>query len=65
MCIPSNDAIFILGTMCLINGWGRPGMKIPQVCVDVIRLPSGRLIVMGFLAKWMLCTGAPAIKKLM
>ena len=63
MCILSNDAVFILGTMHPINKWGKPGMKISHVCVDVICLPLGRLMVMGFLAKRMLCTGAPTITK--
>ena len=63
MCMPSNDAIFILGTMCPINGWGRPGIKISHMCVDVILFPLGRLMVIGFVATHMLCAGAPAISR--
>ena len=63
MCMPSNDAIFILGTMCPINGWGRPGVKISHMCVDVILFPLGRLMVIGFVATHMLCAGAPAISR--
>ncbi len=63
MRMPSNDAIFILGTMCPINGWGKPGIKISHMCVDVILFPSSRLMVIGFVATQMLCIGAPAITK--
>ena len=61
--MPSNDTIFILGTMCPINRLGRPGIKISHMCVDVIRFPLGRLMVIGFVARRMLCAGAPAITK--
>ena len=63
MRMPSNDAIFILGTMCPINVWVRPGIKISHMCVDVICFPLGRLMVIGFVAMWMLCARAPAIMK--
>jgi hypothetical protein len=59
--MPSNDAIFILGTICPINGWGRMGIKMSHMCVDVIRFLLGRLTVIGFVAMCMLCAGAPAI----
>jgi hypothetical protein len=58
------DAIFISGTMCLIKVCGRPGMTISHVCVDVIRLPSGRLILIGLRATRMLFAGAPAMTKI-
>ena len=62
--IPSRDAIFISGTMCPTKVCGRPGMTISHVCVDVIRLPSGRLILIGLRATWMLFAGAPAMTKI-
>ena len=63
MRMPSNDTIFILGTMCLINRLGRPGIKISHMCVDVICLSLGRLMVIGFVTTWMLCARALAITK--
>ena len=33
------------------------------MCVDVIHFPSGRLMVIGFVATGMLCAGALAITK--
>ena len=62
--IPSRDAIFISGTMCPTNGCGRPGMTMSHVCVDVIRLPSGRLMLIGWRAAQMLLAGAPAMTKI-
>jgi len=62
--ILSRDAIFISGTMCLTKVCGRPGMMISHVCVDVIRLPSGRLILIGLHATQMLFAGAPAMMKI-
>ncbi len=59
--MPSKDAIFISGTMCPINICGRPGMSTSQMCVDIIFLPSERLMCMGFVAMRMLLAGAPAI----
>ena len=38
-------------------------MKISHMCVDEICLPLGRLMVMGFLTKRILCDAAPAITK--
>jgi hypothetical protein len=62
--MPSKDAIFMSGTICLISLWGMPGMSTSQMCVDTIYLPLGRLMCMGFVAMQMLSAGAPAITKI-
>ena len=38
------------GTMCPVNVVGSPGISMSHMCVDLICLPSGRLIVSGFIA---------------
>ncbi len=56
-----SEAIAKFGTMCSISIVGRPGMWISQMCVDFTCLPSGRLIVSGFVAGLLFFTSTPSM----
>ncbi len=49
------------GTMCPVSVVGRPGMSISQMCVNLTCLPSGRLIVSGFVAGLLFFTSTPSM----
>ena len=48
--IPISDATVRSGTMCPSNTYGNPGISRSQICVDFTLVPSGQLIVRGFVA---------------
>ena len=52
------------GTMCPVNVVGSPGISMSHMCVDLICLPSGRLIVSGFIAGHLFFTSAPSMTKI-
>ena len=52
------------GTMCPVNVVGSPGISMSHMCVDLICLPSGRLIVSGFIAGRLFFTSAPSMIKI-
>ena len=52
------------GTMCPVNVVGSPGISMSHMCVDLICLPSGRLIISGFIAGRLFFTSAPSITKI-
>lgn len=52
------------GTMCPVNVVGSPGISMSHMCVDLICLPSGRLIVSGFIAGRLFFTSAPSMTKI-
>ena len=52
------------GTMCPVSVVGRPVMSISQMCVDLTCLPSGRLIVSGFVAGLLFFTSTPSMKNI-
>ena len=53
-----------LGTMCPVNVVGSPGILMSHMCVDLICLPSGRLIVSGYIAGRLFFTSAPSMIKI-
>jgi hypothetical protein len=57
--IPMRDTTFSKGMMFPFKTVGRPGIIILQICVDIICLPSGKLIVRGFLATSFLTMSRP------
>ncbi len=59
-----SDAIDRLGTMCPVSTIGSPGIVTSQQCDDLIFEPSGRLIVIGFVAIRLLITGVPSMMKI-
>ena len=62
--IPINDAIARCGTMCPVKTCGKPGIVISHTCVDLTFLPSGKLIVSGFVAGLLFTTSTPSIIKI-
>ena len=52
------------GTMCPVNVVGSPGISMSHMCVDLICLPSGRLIVSGFIAGRLFFMSAPSMTKI-
>ena len=64
MRTPINDAINRLGTMCPVSILGRPGMVMSQQWVDLIFVPSGRLMVSGFVPIRLFSTGLPSMMKM-
>ncbi len=62
--MPNSDAISIPGTMCPVNTVGRLGMVILHICVDLTRLPSARLIVIGLMVGFIFSMGVPSITKI-
>ncbi len=52
------------GTICPVNVVGSPGMSISHMRVDLICLPSGRLIVSLFLAIRLFFAMAPSMTKI-
>jgi hypothetical protein len=52
------------GTTCPVNVVGSPGISMSHMCVDLICLPSGRLIVSGFIACRLFLTSAPSMIKI-
>ncbi len=62
--VASNDVCDNCGTMWpVVISSGSHGMSRLQVCVDWILLPSGRVILMGFLATCLFVTGASSFRK--
>ena len=61
---PINDAIDRLGTMCPVSISGSPGIVMSQQCVDLIFVPSGRLMVSGFVAIRLFSTGVTSMMKM-
>ncbi len=59
--IPKSDAIAKFGTICPVNVVGSPGMLMLHICVDLTCLPSGRLIVNGFVAGRLFLTLTPSM----
>ncbi len=59
--MPKSEAMAKFGTMCpvSVSVVGRPGMSISQMCIDFTCLPSGRLIVSGFIAGLLFFTLIP------
>jgi hypothetical protein len=62
--IPKSEEMAKCGTICPVNVVGSPGMSVSHMCVDLICLPSGRLIVIGFLAVHLFFTAAPSMTKI-
>ena len=52
------------GTMCPVNVLGSPWISMSHMCVDLICLPSGRLIVSGFNAGRLFFMSAPSMTKI-
>ena len=52
------------GTMCPVNVVGSPGISMSHMCINLICLPSGRLIVSGFIAGRLFFTSAPSMIKI-
>ena len=46
--IPTSDSTVSLGTMCPSNTCGNPGISRSHICVDFTIVPSGKLILRGF-----------------
>ena len=61
---PISDAIDRLGTICPVSITGSPGIVMLQQCDDLIFVPSGRLMVSGFVAILLLLTGVPSMMKI-
>ncbi len=59
--IPKSDAIAKFGTICPVNVVGSPGMLMSHICIDLTCLPSGRLIVNGFVAGRLFSTLTPSM----
>ena len=59
--MPINDVIDSFGTKCPNNTIGSPGNVMSQVCVDFTFVPSGRLIVIGFIAGHRFLHGVPSM----
>jgi hypothetical protein len=59
--MPKSEAMAKFGTMCSVSIVGRPGMSISQLCIDFTCLPSGRLIVSGFVAGLLFFTSTPSM----
>ncbi len=49
------------GTMCPVNVVGSPGISMSHMCANLSCLPSGRLIVRGFIAGRSFFTSDPSI----
>jgi hypothetical protein len=62
--IPINDAIVNLGTTCPTSTFGRPGIVMSHVCVDLTFVPSGRLMVSGRMAGRKFLHGVPSMMKI-
>jgi hypothetical protein len=62
--ILTRDAIAKYRTMCLVRTVGRPGMLLLNMCNDVSRCPSGRLIISGFVAGHLLKMSTPSVMKI-
>jgi hypothetical protein len=58
------DATFSKGTMCPVKTVGSPGIIMLQICVDIICLPSGKLIVRGFFVTHLLTMSRPSMMKM-
>ena len=50
--------------MCPVSISGSPGMVMSQQCVDLIFVPSGRLMVSGLVAICLFSTGVPSMMKM-
>ncbi len=61
--MPMRDAIFNSGMICPVSV-GKCGMFTSQTCVDLIRRPSGRLTVSGFIANLLLSTPMQSMMKM-
>jgi hypothetical protein len=48
--IPISNATVRSGTMCPSNTYGNPGISRSHTCVDFTIVPSGKLILRGFVA---------------
>ncbi len=62
--IPMRDAIFNDGTMCPVNFIGSTGMMMSHACVDQIVVPSGNLILSGFIGTHLLSTSVSSMMKM-
>jgi hypothetical protein len=62
--MPIREAIVIPGTICPINIFGRPEMMMSQMWVKETLLPSGKLMVIVWLARRRLLTGVPLVMKI-
>ena len=61
---PIKDAIDRLGTMCPVSISGSPGIVMSQQWVDLILVPSGKLMVRGLVAIRLFSTGVPSMIKM-
>ena len=61
---PISNAIYKLGMICPVSTIGNPGIVISQPWVDFIFVPSGRLMVSGFVARRLLFTGVTSMMKM-
>ena len=59
-----SDAIDRLKTMCPVSILGNPGIVMSQQWVDLIFVPSGRLMVSGFFVIRLFLTGVPSMMKM-
>ncbi len=62
--IPNSKAIPRLGMICLVRGCSSPGTTTLHVWVEHTFLPSGRLIVIGFVVDRLLRAGASSLMKI-
>ncbi len=50
--------------MCPVSVTGNPGILMSHACIDLTFLPSGRLMVRGFVATCLFATSTPSITKM-
>ena len=62
--MPIKEAMARWGTMCPVKMVGRPGIAISHLCVERTMLPSGKLILSGFLDSRLLSTSTPSMIKI-
>ncbi len=59
--MPTSDATVKSGIICPSSIVGKPGSSKLNLCVDLTTLPSGKLIVRGFVAGQIFFIGVPFI----
>ena len=62
--MPISEAIVRCGTMCPVRITGNPGMLMSHSCVEVIRRPSGRLILIGLVVMRLFWTLSVSMTKM-
>jgi hypothetical protein len=62
--IPMSKAVLRSRMMCPVSVMGNPGILMSHACVDLTFLPSGRLMVRGFVANRLFATSTLSITKM-